>query len=123
MSGDTKHFWVDIINGELFCWDCIHFILQRETHIPWHVRYMLLSRYQVTINIFRLTSSNDVVDVCRRTSVLRESWNTVTRLLLSTATLRHKKLQGLDRKQLRYLHLQKRSDCKVINKENTNTTK
>lgn len=30
VSGDTKHLGIYILNGELFCRDCIHFILQKE---------------------------------------------------------------------------------------------
>lgn len=42
-----------------------------------------------------LTSRNDAVEVCRRTSVLCESCSTAGRLLLSTATLRHRKLHEM----------------------------
>lgn len=71
MSGDTQHLWVYVLNGELFCRNCIHFILQRETNV-FQIACCCLDIELLQIfcgNIF-LTSRNDVVEVCRRISVL-----------------------------------------------------
>lgn len=91
MGGNTKFFRLYILHRELLFWDCIHFVLHRATDI----RYMRRCDTESESFAVALTSRNDAVDVWRRISVLWESWNTATRLLLSTATLRHKKLQGL----------------------------
>lgn len=91
MGGNTKLLRLYILHRELLFWDCIHFVLHRATD----VRYMRHCDTESESFAVALTSRNDAVDVWRRISVLWESWNTLTRLLLSTATVRHKKLQGL----------------------------
>lgn len=43
MGGDTEHLGVYVLHGELFCGDCIHFILQNKNKYISHS--MMLSRH------------------------------------------------------------------------------